>query len=188
MRFTKDVECIVDVLSLGEYYKLEKYLELQGFKKAIDDNVICRWYCDELILDIMPTDTEILGFSNDWYKPAIQHAIIYQLVDDLPIKILTTPYFLATKFAAFKDRGKSDYLSSHDLEDMITVIDGRIEIVNEISLADQKLKEHLVEIFFHLLQDEQFHAALPGHLNYGPVTQDRTQIIRIRLEQLAKIK
>ena len=34
---------------------------------------------------------------------------------------------------AFSDRGDGDYYDSHDLEDFITVIDGRDNIVAEVS-------------------------------------------------------
>ena len=39
--------------------------------------------------------------------------------------------FFATKQVAFADRGGGDYRASHDLEDLITVIDGRAHIVAE---------------------------------------------------------
>lgn len=41
------------------------------------------------------------------------------------------PYFLATKIEAFKGRGRRDFWASHDLEDLIFVIDGRSTIVEE---------------------------------------------------------
>lgn len=41
------------------------------------------------------------------------------------------PYFCATKLEAFGGRGKNDYLASHDLEDLITVVDGRPELLED---------------------------------------------------------
>jgi len=38
--------------------------------------------------------------------------------------MVTGLYFLATKFAAFDGRGKGDYMASHDLEDIVAVVDG----------------------------------------------------------------
>ncbi len=29
---------------------------------------MCRWHFDDVILDVMPTDEEILTFGNRWYK------------------------------------------------------------------------------------------------------------------------
>ena len=71
VRYTLDVDCIVDVISRNQYYQLEKKLNKQGFKKSITEDVICRWFYDDVILDVMPTDEAILGFGNRWYKQAI---------------------------------------------------------------------------------------------------------------------
>jgi hypothetical protein len=39
-------------------------------------------------------------------------------------------YFCASKLEAFRDRGKEDCQSSRDLEDVISAIDGREELVD----------------------------------------------------------
>jgi len=70
----------------------------------------------------MPTDENILGFSNRWYPPAIKSSVTIELEPDLAIKIVTAPYFLGTKLDAFFGRGKGDYLTSHDMEDIINII------------------------------------------------------------------
>jgi len=185
VRTTLDVDCIVDVLSLSDYYKLQKRLNAQGFKESMEDDVLCRWHYDDIILDVMPTDEKILGFGNDWYKAAIKNAITHQLTKDLLIKLVTPLYFLAIKLEAFKARGKNDFLASHDLEDIIMVIDGRIEIVSEVESADITLRQYLEKTFLDLLNDERFRASLPGHLNYGPATQDRTKMILERIKKIA---
>lgn len=64
IRSTLDVDCIVDVVSITQYYKLEKKLQSRGFKKELNDEIICRWYLDDAILDVMPADSKILGFGN----------------------------------------------------------------------------------------------------------------------------
>src|SRR3990167_3720185 len=63
VRPTKDVDCIVDIVSRSEYYKFAKKLEKQGFKQLMNESVICRWRYDDVILDVMPTDEEILTFG-----------------------------------------------------------------------------------------------------------------------------
>ncbi len=57
---------------------------------------------------------------------------------------MPAPYFLATKLEAFDCRGKNDYLMSRDMEDIVTVLDGRSEIIFEVQLAGEELKDHLV--------------------------------------------
>lgn len=76
--------------------------------KSMEDDVICRFRYNEIILDVMPTDQKIFGFGNPWYKKALQHAVNHKIADDLIIKSISAPYFLATKFEAFKMRGNND--------------------------------------------------------------------------------
>ena len=58
IRVTRDVDAIVQVVSRAEYYQLAEKLRAQGFKEDIsEDAPICRWVTDQVILDVMPTDT-----------------------------------------------------------------------------------------------------------------------------------
>ncbi|WP_233579721.1 hypothetical protein [Legionella septentrionalis] len=122
----------------------------------MNDDVICRWHFDEIILDVMPTDEKILGWGNYWYKEAINHAISHQITEDLCIKSVTAPYFLATKIEAFKSRGNNDFLGSHDFEDIITVIAGCVDIGKEVQASNGNLKKHLQLVFSELLENDPF--------------------------------
>lgn len=110
-----------------------------------------------ILIDVMPIDKSVLGFSNRWYKDAQANAIDQKITDTINVKIISAPYFLATKLEAFKDRGNQDFLSSHDLEDIISLIDGRPEIVNDISAASINkqalIYPQILPLFF-----EQHHA------------------------------
>lgn len=184
VRATLDVDCIIDVISLVEYHKFENQLVQKGFKKSMEDDVICRFRCDEIILDVMPTDQKILGFGNPWYKKALQHAVNHEIADNLIIKSISAPYFLATKFEAFKTRGNNDLWSSHDYEDIVSVIAGRINLVEEVVMASPELREHLKEEFRRLLQNDQFEPTLPGHVNDGPATMQNVQVVKNRINQI----
>src|SRR2546430_12717957 len=70
----------------------------------------------------MPTEEGILGFSNRWYREAIGAAREIALRDDLSIRLVTAPYFIATKYEAFIGRGRGDYLASHDFEDLMAAV------------------------------------------------------------------
>lgn len=186
VRPTNDVDCIVDVISLGQYHKFERSLFKTGFKKSLEDDVICRWRAEDIILDVMPTDENILGFGNRWYKEAIQYANSHQIADDLIIRSITATYFLATKIEAFKTRGNYDFLTSHDFEDIITVIAGRKEVVEEALLATDELKTYLKQTFIEMLRNDQFEQTLPGHLNDGhrTATEGRVKIVKNRIKQI----
>jgi len=86
---------------------------------------------DGVLLDMMPSEPGILGFHNRWYPKVVQAARTVPLPNRRVIRLITAPLFLATKFEAFRGRGGNDYLASHDLEDLITVIDGRRELIDE---------------------------------------------------------
>lgn len=182
VRSTIDVDCIVDVISLNAYYQIEKKLQEYGFKKSYD--VICRWHYDDLILDVMPTEEKILGFSNKWYKEAIDCFATHQLAEDVVIRSVTAPYFLGTKLEAFKSRGNNDFMSSHDFEDIIAVIDGCTELIEEVKKTSPSLRKYLSDSFSKILLNDEFQTALPGHLNYGPSTHDRIQIILQRIQEI----
>lgn len=182
VRYTLDVDCIVDVISRNQYYQLEKKLSKQGFKKSITEDVICRWFYDDVILDVMPTDETILGFGNRWYKQAIAFSNLYPLTENLEIRVVTAPYFLATKFEAFKTRGKMDFYASHDFEDIVSVLDGRIEIIDEIKSSDLDLQEYLIKSLQEVMISPAFKGAIPGHFSqYGSLANDRIELLEQKL-------
>ena len=43
---------------------------------------------------------------------------------------------ITTVLEAFKTRGKKHFHASHDFEDIVSVLDGRLEIVDEILQSD----------------------------------------------------
>lgn len=187
-RATLDVDSIVDVVSLSQYYNLESRLMQLGFKRSMQDSVICRWHYDNLIFDVVPTDKNILGFANIWYKEAIQQPILHQLRNGLVIKSINVPYLLATKLEAFKDRGNRDFFASHDFEDIISVIDGHMETVEEIKKSSMAVKKYLKHEFSQFLLDKNFSSALPGHLKYGPFAQKRTDKVLEKIQTIAEIE
>jgi hypothetical protein len=75
VRVTKDVDAIVEILSLAEYHALERQLENGGFKHdRSPDAPICRWTVGSALLDVMPTNESVLGFGNRWYEEAVRTA------------------------------------------------------------------------------------------------------------------
>jgi predicted nucleotidyltransferase len=133
VRATDDVDVIVEVASYAEYARFSKRLRNLGFSEDSSEGApICRWLIDRMKLDVMPTDETILGFSNRWYKPAIEAAAIVAL-DGFELRVVTTPYFIGTKLEAFRGRGKGDFYASSDLEDIIAVLDGRPTVVEEVA-------------------------------------------------------
>ncbi len=188
VRATQDVDVIVEVASRMEYYRLEEELRRRGFKQDMSENApVCRWLVDVIKVDIMPTQEEILGFSNRWYLPAIKNADLIELENELTIKLVSPPYFLATKIDAFKGRGGGDYMASHDMEDIITILDGRPEIVSEIRSSSDDLKDFLSRTFRTLLANNEFRESIPGHLSPDRASQSRLSLLIKRLGEIAEM-
>jgi len=88
---------ITEVASLGDYHRLSDKLRERGFREDQgDDAPICRWLCESVVLDIMPTRREILGFGNEWYQPALNAAESAVLPSGRHIRVVTAPYFLGS--------------------------------------------------------------------------------------------
>lgn len=102
------------------------------------------------------------------------------------IRSVTAPYFLGTKLEAFQSRGNNDFMMSHDFEDVIAIIDGRVELIDEVKQADSQLRLYLAEVFSKMLLRDDFQTALPDYLNYGSVTYDRMQLVLKRIQNLCE--
>ena len=186
VRPTLDVDAIVAIASYAEFTLLENRMRELGFRESRAEGApICRWLHGDLILDLMPTDAAILGFSNRWYGPALEKAQRTRM-GEYEIRVITAPYFLATKLEAFHGRGKNDFRMSHDLEDIVTVIDGRPELVDEVRLAAADLQNFLREEFRALLSNRDFREALPGHLLPDAASQQRLGLVVKRMQELAQ--
>ena len=174
IRATQDVDVVVHAISTAEYHAMERAVEARGFKHDHSPEApICRWVLQGVALDLMPSQPGILGFHNCWYPLAIETAAQINLPNGMDIRLITAPVFVATKFEAFHGRGNNDYLASHDLEDIITVVDGRPELQQEIDQADAELRRYIVTEFNTLIEDSNFLMALPGHLPGDAASQAR---------------
>ncbi len=183
IRSTVDVDAIAEITSYAGYADFSARLRETGFDEDTSEGApACRWRNGETILDVMPLDEKILGFSNRWYRPAMESAEEYEIEEGLGIRVVTAPYFCATKLEAFKGRGKGDYLASHDLEDLVTVVDGRPELLGELRAAPEDLQSYIAREIRNLLETTTFIDALPG---YVPHDQGRAGILLTRLEEIS---
>ncbi len=187
VRITQDVDVIVEAATWIEYHRLEKKLLHRGFVQDTSEGApVCRWLVDGVIVDVMPASEDILGFSNRWYGPALQNSVTRKLAPELIIRLVTAPYFLATKIEAFLGRGNGDYLASHDLEDMITLIDGRKELLGEIITTQTNLREFLADTFHEFLANPQFVECISGHLLPDKASQGRLPLVMQRMSRIAE--
>ncbi len=185
-RPTDDVDVIVEVASRSEYYQFEDRLRELGFVND-QGGVICRFRhpAEDLILDVMPTEATILGFENHWQKKSFPHAFAVELPSGRTIRAVPPPYLLATKLEAFRARGEGDLFRSHDFEDLITLIDRREELVEEVRAASVELRELVATEFADLLRHGDFDPAGEGALAGGSEAQARFErIVKPRIEAI----
>ncbi len=184
-RQTKDVDTIVEAASYAEYNAFSEKLKAAEFREDTSENApLCRWVKESTILDVMPLDEKTLGFTNSWYKSAMKTAQEREISSNLTIKAVSPVYFCATKMEAFDGRGNGDYLGSHDLEDIIAVIDGRIELIAEIENAATDVRLYIAEKIKSWLENDKFTDALPGHLGSAS-DLSRLGIVMERLKKIA---
>lgn len=188
VRTSYDVDAIAAIASYAAYVDFSARLRDIGF---VEDNSLnapmCRWRKQRIIFDLMPLDEKILGFSNRWYVPAMDTSQEHTLENGLRVRAVTAVYFCATKLAAFAGRGRQDYLASHDLEDLMSVLDGRPEIIEEIVLAPHDVRTYIAAELSKLLATAQFMDALPGYLLPDHASQARLPNLMTRLKNLAAL-
>lgn len=186
-RVTYDVDLVAQVAALAGYHKLEEAFEELGFKRDMsEDAPVCRWRLGDLEVDLMPADTKVLGFANRWYPLVIETSQRLVLPSGVTINLVTAPVFLATKFEAFADRGRGDLLGSHDLEDIINVLDGRPEIIGEIALSQNELQHYLADRCSALLEMPNFMDALQGMIFPDESLAERVQMLSEKLKLIAR--
>lgn len=132
----------------------------------------------------MPLDEDILGFSNRWYRAAMKAAEVHRISADLDIRVVTAPYFLATKLEAFRGRGQGDLFASKDLEDVVTVLDGRPALVAEVGREPAELVAFLHKEIGQLIANPRFEDALSAYLLPDAISQSRIRLVQERLYQL----
>lgn len=185
-RVTYDVDLIAVVAALRDYHALEEQFAQRGFKRDVSpDAPICRWRIGSIEVDLMPTDETVLGFSNRWYAAAADTATRLTLPSGTTINLITAPAFLATKFEAFRTRGKADLLLSHDFEDIINVLEGRLSIVEEVGAGGTALRTYLAEQFASTIAAPDFTNVLPGLVAYDELHSRRVAAVMNRISAIA---
>lgn len=185
IRPTRDVDAIVDVTSYAQYIALADRLRGLGLVEDTSEGApLCRWRQGTVIVDVIPTDAGVLGFSNRWYPAAINTAQRLDIAGH-GVRIVTPALFIATKLEAFHGRGGDDVFASHDLEDIVAVVEGRPEIVDDVAAADEQVRGYIASEIRALLDNPSFVEALTGFLLPDAASQARRPILERRLRVLS---
>lgn len=167
VRPTDDVDVIIEILNYPDRVNLEEKLRATGFNPDIDSGITCRYIFQGIIVDILPTNEPSIGFNNKWYSEGFENAVDYVIDEKFTVKILSAPYFIATKFEAFKSRGKNDGRTSEDFEDIIYVLENRESIWEEMNNSSADIKNYLRREFQNLLNNPSYFEWIDGHTERG---------------------
>ncbi|GAB4037421.1 hypothetical protein [Spirosoma gilvum] len=186
-RPTDDIDVVVEVATYAEFSnQIESRLRQLGFTNDIDSGIICRYRIHGLVVDIMPTDSDVLGFSNRWYKEGFSKAINYPIPEQQSIRILSAPYFIATKFEAFKSfrHGRDPRINS-DFEDLIYVFDNREALKDEILESPESIQSYLKTSIKELLADSNVYENIYAQLERSSASQRTKRILNMWNELVA---
>lgn len=190
VRMTRDADVICEVTGRVEYHRLGEHLRSLGFDEDTSPGApACRWRSAAGLLDVMPTDEAILGFSNPWYAYGIRTSQSAALAPDITIRLLAPPVFLATKLAAYADRGSGDLLGSHDIEDIVSVVAFRPEITAETAAEVAELRHWVGQrIQAYLIDHPDAEDAVVGNLPDARLVADLIPQTRSRFAALAALR
>lgn len=183
VRATRDVDAVVNA-DRALFHRTEEAVATRGFARDISSDVICRWVHKNsgVLFDLMPVQPDVLGFSNRWYPYAVESAVTLDLGAGLTIRVVSAAAFVATKLEAFAGRGNGDFMSSHDLEDVLNIVDGREELADEMGAAPTELRQAVAAAFAQLLKNPDFVNVLPGLI----AEPERTTLVLDRLKALSQ--
>jgi hypothetical protein len=185
MRPTNDVDVVLHLIRQSKMAEIEEKVRRQGFVYADYDGApVCRWKLGEITVDIMPDkDAELWPLNTRCFSEALRSARPYH-VPGGEVPIISAPTFVATKLSAFADRGSGDFYH-RDLEDVITVIDGRASFLEEMAASEPSLKNYVGGEFRRYLADPRFIDAIAGHLPSDSASQGRLPGLRRHLLDLS---
>lgn len=183
VRATRDVDAVIEA-GRAQFIRIEEKVAASGFVRDMNSEVICRWVHRDsgVLFDLMPMQADVLGFSNRWYPYAVESAEMIDLGDSLFIRAANAVAFVATKMDAFASRGGNDFLSSHDLEDVLNVVDGRKELAGELAQVSVEVRHAIAAAFSRLLASKDFANALPGLIT----EPTRAGVVEARLREMSR--
>lgn len=187
LRPTYDVDILVRVDSYGTYINFIEKIKERGFVEREGDP-IGRYVSGALVVDVVPTKTKVLGFTNQWYSAAFAKAVDRKLPSGKTIKTVTPVYFIATKFEALRGRGKDDLMASPDLEDIITVMIEYSDFEEELRKADADVHQYITAQCRQLVSHENYPHFLSAHIRGDEASQASLPELRKLIDKIASGK
>ena len=184
IRVTKDVDVVMGVRTRSEFHREERELEALGFKHdTSEDAPICRWLADGVKVDVLPVREEVLGWKSEWFEQAL-HAAQTVDIEGHVVKVVTAPFFVALKLEAFEDRGREDFITSTDFEDVICLFNGRPGLVEEI-ISEAVVCNGIRTKFSRYVKNADLEDAVLGFVQTENAPEERFCTIMSAFQRLA---
>ncbi|MBJ6368577.1 nucleotidyl transferase AbiEii/AbiGii toxin family protein [Snuella sedimenti] len=181
IRPTTDIDMTINLANYSEWAQMQERLAELGFSPDPQGQSICSYKFQGIAIDIMPAEDSSIGVSNVWYKPGFKFIQQIELPEGITINLLPSPYFLATKLEAFKDRGKNDFYGSHDFEDIIYLLDNRTTIVEEILANEENVKLYIKQELKTIKNHPQADEILAMHI-HPLIREERFKMLMEKIE------
>lgn len=163
IRPTKDVDLTINVLNLSEWEILQERLNQLGFYPDPFGQSICSYKFNDIPVDIMSLENGPFGKSNSWYKIGYNNLSTVKANNE-EINVFSAPCYLAIKFETFMNRG-SDYRTSHDIEDIVYILDNRVGIVDEIANDDIRIRHFIIQQLQQIISKGLMMEILVAHIH-----------------------
>jgi predicted nucleotidyltransferase len=176
VRPTKDIDISMEIASVGELEEIRVSLNEKGFHQSHQDDVLCRFRYEDILVDVMATQAIGWAPANPWFASGFKKKQACQ-IDDMEIHILPLPYFLATKYSAFNGRGRKDPRTSHDFEDIVYLLNYTSSLTEQVTKSDKEVKAYLQECANEILNSDILQEAILGNLYYEEHTTRFSKVI-----------
>jgi len=186
LRATNDVDILVQTQNYPRYNRFIEKMKEKGFAETIGER-IGRLVCGDLVVDVVPTEVDVLGFTNRWYKEAFFNAAYRRLPSGRRIRTVTPVYFVATKFEAFRDRGRGDVLASPDLEDIVTILVEYPSFEKDLRQSEADIQRYISKRFKELRSRGDYPHILSGHLRGDSASQAFLPELKKLVERISSL-
>ena len=182
VRPTKDIDISLQILSIPQLEEIREQLNEKGFSQSADLDVICRFKLDDILVDVMSTKAIGWAPANPWFAKGFEKREEVKM-DTISIQIMPLPYFLASKFSAFEDRGGNDPRQSKDLEDITYILNNRTDWHEVIADSQKEVKDFLKIHLKQILESAGIQEAMRGFLFYEEQSE-RFKMITDKIDYL----
>jgi hypothetical protein len=118
-----------------------------------------------------PTMRAFLDYR--WYREAFENSETFSLPNGDNVRIAKPIYFAACKIEAIHGRAKNDYLASHDLEDLCTVLSALPLLTEQIKAGSTGVAQHVQRELQTFAEKPGFLDAIVAHFYPDEISQDK---------------